>query len=327
LQQGNFFAMTSPIEIQGHRGARARRPENTLPSFEAALDACVASIETDLQFTKDCKIILSHDSRLNPFVCAVIRKGKRRRFRQFARIAEFRGSTLQRFIADGNPDPQRFPDQSPERTALSEWFAQEHFRPPHDPYAIPTLGNLFDFVDAYAGEPGERDGKTEVQRANAQRIILDLEVKNEPFEARASVTILQEVAAIIAEKEKENRCRFRSFDHRLVRRFQQIMPVVEAGILITGTVPVDPVQLTWDANATYYFPDYRCLDEEQLERLHRADIRVIPWTVNEKADWRRLLKWGVDGITTDDPQRLAAFLSKHLRKRNQKSPPTASAGL
>ena len=41
--------MTRYLEIQGHRGARARRPENTLPSFEAALDAGAASIETDLQ--------------------------------------------------------------------------------------------------------------------------------------------------------------------------------------------------------------------------------------------------------------------------------------
>ena len=43
-------------------------------------------------------------------------------------------------------------------------------------------------------------------------------------------------------------------------------------------------------------------------RLHEAGIRVIPWTVNDPADWTRLLDWGVDGLTTDFPDRLAEAL-------------------
>jgi glycerophosphoryl diester phosphodiesterase len=30
--------------------------------------------------------------------------------------------------------------------------------------------------------------------------------------------------------------------------------------------------------------------------------RIHVWTVNEEADLRRLFKWGVDGVFTDDPQ-------------------------
>ena len=44
-------AMTTLFNLQGHRGARALHPENTLPSFEAALDAGVTSIETDVHLT------------------------------------------------------------------------------------------------------------------------------------------------------------------------------------------------------------------------------------------------------------------------------------
>jgi glycerophosphoryl diester phosphodiesterase len=310
--------MTRWIEIQGHRGARALRPENTLPSFEAALDACVTSIETDLQLTKNGGIILHHDSCLNPSLCSVVRGGKKRRFHQSARIAEFRSSTLQRFIADRNLDPMRFPAQAAERTSLSEWFARRHFRFPHDPYALPLLEQLFDFVSDYAGELGERHGKSSDQRANALRVILDLEIKNEPFEARVPVSLLPAVAACISEKKMENRCRVRSFDHRIVKRFHQIMPMMEVGILVTGTVPVDPVRLTYDANATYYCPDYRSLDEEQVKRLRREEIRVLPWTVNQERDWKRLLEWNVDGITTDDPRRFAEYLKKLVRKDKKK---------
>ena len=41
--------------------------------------------------------------------------------------------------------------------------------------------------------------------------------------------------------------------------------------------------------------------------IQAAGVRVIPWTVNEREDWLRLLDWGVDGITTDFPDRLAAL--------------------
>ena len=31
--------MTTPLEVHGHRGARARFPENTLPAFRHAIEA------------------------------------------------------------------------------------------------------------------------------------------------------------------------------------------------------------------------------------------------------------------------------------------------
>ena len=32
-----------------------------------------------------------------------------------------------------------------------------------------------------------------------------------------------------------------------------------------------------------------------------AGVRVAVWTVNEEADMRRLLSWGVDGLISDRP--------------------------
>ena len=57
-----------------------------------------------------------------------------------------------------------------------------------------------------------------------------------------------------------------------------------------------------------YSPDYRFLDPAQIRQCHAAGIRVMPWTVNDKADWLRLIDRGVDGITTDYPDRLAKVL-------------------
>jgi glycerophosphoryl diester phosphodiesterase len=49
------------IEVHGHRGARALRPENTLPAFEYAIAAGVDAIEMDVAVTRDNVVVVSHD--------------------------------------------------------------------------------------------------------------------------------------------------------------------------------------------------------------------------------------------------------------------------
>jgi glycerophosphoryl diester phosphodiesterase len=57
------------ILVHGHRGARAMRPENTLPAFEYAIGIGVDVLEMDLAVTKDNVLVISHDPRLNAPVC------------------------------------------------------------------------------------------------------------------------------------------------------------------------------------------------------------------------------------------------------------------
>jgi glycerophosphoryl diester phosphodiesterase len=59
-----------PILVHGHRGARAMRPENTLPAFRYAIDAGVDVLELDMAVTKDNVVVVSHDPYLNPPVCS-----------------------------------------------------------------------------------------------------------------------------------------------------------------------------------------------------------------------------------------------------------------
>src|SRR6476646_3256051 len=49
------------FDIQGHRGAPRVHPENTLPSFEAALDGGATSLECDVHLTADSVPVLCHD--------------------------------------------------------------------------------------------------------------------------------------------------------------------------------------------------------------------------------------------------------------------------
>ncbi|MFO0687592.1 MAG: glycerophosphodiester phosphodiesterase [Myxococcota bacterium] len=58
-----FFEVDHPIVI-GHRGAGGEHPENTLPSFEAALAQGAAILESDVHRTRDGVPILLHDPTL-----------------------------------------------------------------------------------------------------------------------------------------------------------------------------------------------------------------------------------------------------------------------
>ncbi len=46
------------------------------------------------------------------------------------------------------------------------------------------------------------------------------------------------------------------------------------------------------------------VDERFLSRAHAQGITVTAWTVDEKEDMRRMIRLGVDGITTNRPQDL-----------------------
>lgn len=53
------------IWIVGHRGVRALLPENTLISFQKAIDLGLNGIETDVHMTTDGQLVLHHDMTLD----------------------------------------------------------------------------------------------------------------------------------------------------------------------------------------------------------------------------------------------------------------------
>lgn len=53
--------MEKRILVEGHRGYAAKYPENTLPSYTAALDAGVDAIEFDVWLSRDGVPVLMHD--------------------------------------------------------------------------------------------------------------------------------------------------------------------------------------------------------------------------------------------------------------------------
>jgi glycerophosphoryl diester phosphodiesterase len=113
-----------------------------------------------------------------------------------------------------------------------------------------------------------------------------------------------------------------SFDWRtlqLVQRLAPGMPTVYLTIQSRGTNNVEDPSWTAGrlardypsvadmikaAGGTIWSPWLNNVDAAAVKRAHEAGLQIIAWTVNEPADMRRLIDWGVDGIITDYPDRL-----------------------
>jgi len=62
-------AAPKSITVQGHRGARTVRPENTLPAFEYAIEVGADLLELDLGVTSDNVLVVHHDQTINLKIC------------------------------------------------------------------------------------------------------------------------------------------------------------------------------------------------------------------------------------------------------------------
>ena len=285
----------SPIEVQGHRGACGLLPENTLPSFEIALDLGVTSIETDVLLTRDDQVVIFHDFHITNRVCSDLLADTKLAVRSLTL------EQVRTFHVDGRAKPAPMP--------LAERFARERRI---DPYGIPTLTDFFDFVADYAGALGEQVGKTAGQRVRAQSVILDVELKHVPFHAHlvGAATLERLVAQAMRQCGVLERARVRSFDHRSVRAIKQLEPSLRTAILIYETTPARIAPLLEAARAELYCPDYLFVDAEVVGQVHAAGGRIIPYTVNEPSVWEPLFAWGVDGVTTDYPDRVLTWLAE-----------------
>ena len=58
------------FDLQAHRGGIGERTESSIASFSHALEVGVSTLELDTQITKDRKVVVTHDRRTNPEVCA-----------------------------------------------------------------------------------------------------------------------------------------------------------------------------------------------------------------------------------------------------------------
>ena len=292
------------FDLQGHRGARGLAPENTLAAFSKALEIGVTTLELDVAITRDGVVVVSHDRHLNP---DVIRDASGQHLSGAgATIASITFAELQKFdagrIKPGSNYAKAFPQQQPA-----------------DGERIPALKSLFELV----------------ARRGAGDVRFNIETKISPLVPEDTIAPEPFVRALIEEIRKAGltrRATIQSFDWRTLQIAQKEAPEIVTVYLTSQQGTGDTVQarkpgesmwlagmdigkfdgsvpkLVKAAGGSVWSPNFRDVTEALVKETQALGIKIVPWTVNDEADLKRLLDWNVDGLITDYPDRLRALM-------------------
>ena len=262
------------LDLQGHRGARGHAPENTLPGFERALAMGVTTLELDVGITRDAVVAIHHDRRLNPDIA----RGPDGRWiaAPGPLLKDLTFAQLQRYdvgrIRPGSEYAQRFPHQTP-----------------MDGARIPRLSDLFDLAK-----------KTAVRFNIETKLSADA-----PEETLAPEPFARALVAEIRKAGLEERASIQSFDWRTLKVVEREAPRIST-VYLTDSRNSDPEKVH-AAGGRIWSPDFQALDAASAAAARRLGLRIIPWTVNEPSDIRRVLALGVDGLISDYPDRVKAL--------------------
>lgn len=262
------LSMPCPIQVHGHRGARAVLPENTMPAFEYAIDQGADAIEMDIAVTRDDVLVVSHDPVLNPEICRSPGGSRVIRELTFAALRLWDCGSLV------NP---RFPEQQPIPGAR-----------------IPALDEV-------------------LALAPYGTFLFNIEAKIFPDHPELTPTPGRFAELLLRSIDRHNlrpRVIVQSFDFRILAAMQQLAPDIRLAALYEDESLGDFVSVARSAGAPIIAPNKAMVTPASVAGAHQAGLQVIPWTANTPEEWSALIAAGVDGIITDDPAALIAYLKQ-----------------
>lgn len=301
------------FDLQAHRGGRGLAPENTLAAFSNAMALGVTTLELDIGLTADGVVVVSHDTALN----ADHTRDARGAWLTAKPAPSVRSLTLAQLqtydVGRLNPE--------------SNYGKQFALQQPRDGERIPTLAALFAQVQA--------------RGADAARVHFNIETKIDPTKPDETAAPEPMVRALLAEIDKAKvgeRVTIQSFDWRTLALVGQLAPQLSRAYLTTPrtlkdsrwTAGLDPAsfasvpQLVKAAagastGPVIWSPAHADLGAPAIREAQKLGMKVVPWTVNQRADMVRLMDAGADGLITDYPD----VLRDLMRERGLALPPPA----
>lgn len=265
-----------PIDIQGHRGARGLYPENSIEGFLRAIDMGVTTLEMDVVMSGDSQLVVSHEAVMNPAICNC------GTITDTINLFKIPYDSIKQFDC-GSKFYKRFPEQK--KTASYK----------------PLLTTVIDSVEAY------------IKAKGLKPINYNIETKCEPkgdgIYNPAPDVLANALWAMVKSKGIAERATIQSFDIRTLQWLHTQKAAIDLVLLVEGTENVDSCLKALGFTPAVYSPDFNLLNKDVVDKLHAKGMKVIPWTVNEDRDIRRVAEMGVDGIITDYPNRAIKLLT------------------
>ncbi|MGE5583935.1 MAG: glycerophosphodiester phosphodiesterase [Bacillota bacterium] len=253
--------------VLGHRGAPDVAPENTLAAFRAGLDAGVDGFELDVQLSRDGKLVVIHDERVD-------RTTNGKGWVKDMTLAElkaldvgswFRGETGG---ASGGSRRGRAGSDGGSGSADAPFLGEK----------IPTLEEVLELVAAKCS-------------------LINIEIKSGlvlyPGIEEKTIAVLRDFGIV-------GKSVISSFNHFSLRAAKALDSSIRTGVLYMEGL-VDPWVYARHVPADALHPAFYAVVPEIVAGAHAAGLTVNTWTVDNPDDMRRMAAWGVDAVITNHP--------------------------
>lgn len=146
---------------------------------------------------------------------------------------------------------------------------------------IPFLEEVFDFI-------------------KNKDVRLNVEVKNGPIIYEG---IESKVANLIDEFNYYDKVIVSSFDHYVLKRIKERNNKIHTGLLY-GCSILDIQEYALNLQVSSIHPHYFWASKGLVEKMHKVDIAVVPWIINDVDTFKKYADYGVDCIGTDYPNKM-----------------------
>jgi glycerophosphoryl diester phosphodiesterase len=263
----------------GHRGTRGLMPENTIPAMYKGLATGANTIEFDVHITKDGEVVVYHDASFTPSYTTSpegndIPAAKRSDYIFY----QMNYADIRKFIV-GEKFYPAYPEQQKMRS-----------------YA-PLLSEMIDSVEAY----------TKANHLPPAYYLLEIK-SSEKTDGKEQPAPEEYITKLMAVKQLQplgKRLLIQSFDMRPLQVVHRRYPDIKIGFL------TDDKQNGFEQHLrqlgftpSFYNPSYKLVTPELIGKCHDQHIQIVPWTIDDVTEMKRLKGMGVDGIITDYPNRL-----------------------
>ena len=268
LQAGTF-------DIQGHRGCRGLFPENTVPAFLAGIDMMLTTLEMDVVITADRKVVVSHDNYFShefstkpngDTVTAAEEKD--------LNIYKMTYEEVKKYDVGLKPHPR---------------FPQQKKIPAYKPLLADVLDSIVQHTMTMKRPPIQFNTETKCSPDG------DDIYHPKPAE------FVELLMAVVKEKGIEDRTTIQSFDIRTLQYLHEHYPEMKTSLLVENNKSFAFHLKELGFIPKVYSPDYKLVTPLLVKQCHDAGIQIIPWTVNDKEEMRKLKTLGVDGLISDYP--------------------------
>lgn len=278
------------VAVIAHRGASAYAPENTLASFERAVEMGADWFELDCLLAKDGAVVVSHDNDVD-------------------RCTDGTGNITEKTLAELKAlDAGSWYDAK---------FAGER---------LPTLTEALDLAKDRVGVYVEiksmaDDGPAmeQLRRMVGITKTLNQDTKSGLVEVAATsgnrnVELTRATIAVIRAGGMEKQVVIQSFSPVICLVALTVAPEIRTEYL--GAYDEEN-PAAWDAfvswgkllNVAGFNVSQPSLTEARLKEFHGMKKTVAVWTVDDPESMKQLINWGVDAIITNKPDVLRAVLA------------------